>query len=94
MIEFKVEVPHNMYFSDWVLVKMKEYGKWDGEKALTDKLEVEGGPGKCISAKLMGVKWLSHTYERWVNSMGLNYYTTLKKSKYVWKLTWYADFEV
>ena len=28
-----------------------------GKKALTDMLEVEGGPGKkCISAKLMGVK--------------------------------------
>ena len=27
-----------------------------GKIALTDMLEVEGGPGKCISAKLMGVK--------------------------------------
>ena len=27
-----------------------------GKKALTDMLEVEGGPGKCIKAKLMGVK--------------------------------------
>ena len=67
---------------------MKEYGKWDGENGFN--WDAWGGGRTRQMYKSKVIKSYIWKISKQVGLI-VQHYT---KKKYVWKLTWYADFEV
>ena len=67
---------------------MKEYGKWDGEKGFDWYAWGGGRTRQMYKSKV--IKSYIWKISKQVGLI-VQHYT---KKKYVWKLTWYADFEV